>query len=179
MVVPPSVAQEDYRRLPRERTELVAERTRLTNRIGSLLANQGIAGFKPLKKGAPRELDALRTGDGHELPPHLRTTIARILHRIELLAEQIKAAEAERDSLRHTVPAEAVADAAASAPPDMTSAPLLLRLRGIGPEFATVLPVECLYKQFDNRRQVAAFAGLAPPQILTLAPQVSPWPNPC
>ena len=27
------------------------------------------------------------------------------------------------------------------APPDMTSAPLLLRLRGIGPEFATVLPV--------------------------------------
>ncbi len=114
MVVPPSVAQEDYRRLPRERTELVAERTRLTNRIGSLLANQGIAGFKPLKKGAPRELDALRTGDGHELPPHLRTTIARILHRIELLAEQIKAAEAERDSLRHTVPAEAVADAAAS-----------------------------------------------------------------
>ena len=70
---------------------------RLTNRIGSLLANQGIAGFKPLKKGAPRELDALRTGDGHELPPHLRTTIARILHRIELLAEQIKAAEAERE----------------------------------------------------------------------------------
>ena len=97
MVVPPSVAQEDYRRRPRERTELVAERTRLTNRIGSLLANQGIAGFKPLKKGAPRELDALRTGDGHELPPHLRTTIARILHRIESLAEQIKAAEAERE----------------------------------------------------------------------------------
>jgi transposase len=44
----------------------------------------------------------------------------------------------------------------------MAAAPLLLRLRGIGPEFATVLPLECLNKAFDNRRQVAAFAGLAP-----------------
>jgi transposase len=43
----------------------------------------------------------------------------------------------------------------------------LLGLRGIGPEFATVLSTECLYKQFDNRRQIAAFVGLAP----------TPWAN--
>ena len=72
MVVPPSVAQEDRRRLSRERSELVGERTRLSNRIGGLLANQGIAGFKPLKKGARQALDALRTGDGRALPPHLQ-----------------------------------------------------------------------------------------------------------
>jgi transposase len=162
MVVPPSVAQEDRRRLSRERTELVAERTRLTNRIGSLLANQGIAGFKPLKKGALGKLDAMRTGDGHELAAHLRTTIVRILQRLDLLAEQIKAAEAERDALLHAVPAEAPGDAATSASSETASAGLLVRLCGIGPEFATVLAVECLYKTFDNRRQVAAFAGLAP-----------------
>lgn len=162
MVVPPSVAQEDCRRLSRERSELVAERTRLSNRIGGLLANQGIAGFKPLRKDARQALDALRTGDGRELPPHLRTTIVRVLQRLQLLAEQIKATEAERDAMLRAAPADAVGDAATSASPDTTSAPLLLRLRGIGPEFATVLPVECLYKSFDNRRQVAAFAGLAP-----------------
>ena len=54
MVVPPSVAQEDHRRLSRERDELVGERTRLCNRINGLLANQGIAGFKPLQKNARR-----------------------------------------------------------------------------------------------------------------------------
>ena len=67
MVRPPSVAQEDERRLSRERGELVKERTRLSNRINGLLANQGIAGFKPLQTGAQQALDALRTGDGHAL----------------------------------------------------------------------------------------------------------------
>lgn len=167
MVVPPSVAQEDCRRLSRERTELVAERTRLSNRIGGLLANQGITGFKPLKKDAPQALDRLRTGDGHELPPHLRTTIIRILQRLELLRTQIGAVEAERDALLRAMPVELAPQEAAGEPalsllPDPASAPMLVRLHGIGPEFATVLSVECLYKQFDNRRQVAAFAGLAP-----------------
>jgi len=157
MVVPPSVAQEDLRRLSRERGELVDERTRLSNRIGGLLAGQGIAGFKPLKKGARQALDALRTGDRRELAPYLRTTIERILLRLELLTAQIKAAEAERDALLHVAPA-----AAKSASPDAAIGPSLLRLRGLRPEFATVLPVECLYRRFDNRRQVAAFTGLAP-----------------
>ncbi len=84
MVVPPSVAQEDIRRLSRERGQLVAERTKLSNRVGGLLANQGIAGFKPLNKAARQVLQTLRTGDGHELPPHLRTTIERILQRLEV-----------------------------------------------------------------------------------------------
>src|SRR4029453_130639 len=39
---------------------------------------------------------------------------------------------------------------------------LLLNLRGIGPEFAAVLWSEGLSRRFDNRRQVAAYAGLAP-----------------
>ena len=44
-----------------------------------------------------------------------------------------------------------------------TPAPaLLLNLKGIGPEFAAVLWSEGLSRHFDNRRQVAAYAGLAP-----------------
>ncbi len=39
---------------------------------------------------------------------------------------------------------------------------MLLALKGIGPEFATVLWLEGLLRSFANRRQVAAYAGLAP-----------------
>ena len=39
---------------------------------------------------------------------------------------------------------------------------MLLALKGIGPEFAAVLWSEGLSRHFDNRRQVAAYAGLAP-----------------
>ena len=51
---------------------------------------------------------------------------------------------------------------------EATSAPAraaLLRVRGIGPEFATILYTEGLFRHFDNRRQIASYAGLAP----------SPW----
>jgi len=41
-------------------------------------------------------------------------------------------------------------------------AALLMKLKGIGPEFAAVLWREALFRSFGNRRQVAAYAGLAP-----------------
>jgi transposase len=157
MVVPPSVAQEDHRRLSRERDELVSERTRLCNRINGLLANQGIAGFKPLQKNARQALDDLRTGDGHALELHLRGTIERILQRLALLEQQIKAVEKQRDAVFKAVPADA-----GVITPEAAMSRSLYRLRSIGPEFATVLPAECFYRHFDNRRQVAAFVGLAP-----------------
>jgi transposase len=161
MVVPPSAAQEDDRRLSRERGELVNERNRLSNRIGGLLANQGIAGFKPLQQGASEALAELRTGDGCALMPHLRASIERMLQRLILLKQQIKAVEAERDALLKAATA-AADDTPGAASPAAAMARQLFRLRSIGPEFATVLPLECFYRQFDNRRQVAAFVGLAP-----------------
>ncbi len=39
---------------------------------------------------------------------------------------------------------------------------VLLNIKGIGPEFAAVLWSEGLFRHFDNRRQVASYAGLAP-----------------
>lgn len=161
MVAPPSAEHEDSRRLSRERGELVSERNRLSNRIGGLLANQGIGGFKPMQKDAAAVLETLRTGDGRPLMEHLKASIARMLQRLALLKEQIKAIEAERDRLLHQQQVDATDD---PAPPtdNAAIARRLLRLRGIGPEFATVLPAECLYKHFDNRRQLGSFAGLTP-----------------
>lgn len=39
---------------------------------------------------------------------------------------------------------------------------MLLDIKGIGHEFAAVLHAEGLFRHFDNRRQLAAYAGLAP-----------------
>jgi transposase len=38
---------------------------------------------------------------------------------------------------------------------------MLLALKGIGANFAAVLWLEAFYRQFANRRQLAAYAGLA------------------
>jgi len=149
MTRPPSPDEEDRRRLVRERRALVAERTRHINRIKGLLFAQGVSGYEPAKRDRRAHLETLRTGDGRELPLRLKTQILRELDRLELLLAQIKAVESERDAL--------IAEDRAAAPAQM-----LMRLKGVGPEFGAVLWSECLYRRFDNRRQVAAFAGLAP-----------------
>jgi len=149
MVRPPSPDEEDRRRLLRERRALVAERIRHINRIKGLLYAQGVAGYEPAKRDRRARLETLRTGDGRELPQRLKTQILRELDRMEVLLTQIMAVEAERDAL--------IAEDQAAAPAQM-----LMRLKGVGPEFGAVLWSECLFRRFDNRRQVAAFAGLAP-----------------
>jgi transposase len=151
MVRAPSPGEEDRRRLCRERKTLVAERVRHVNRIKGLLFAQGISDYEPLRRNRRPRLEELTSGDGRALPAHLKAQIGRELDRLELLLEQLKAVEAERDALL-----ERVGDAA----PEPVAA--LARLRGIGPEFATVLWLECLFRPFGNRRQVAAYAGLAP-----------------
>jgi transposase len=151
MVHPPSVEEEDRRRITRERRTLLRERIGHTNRIKGLLMSQGIAGFDPLGKDRWARLETLRTRDGHALPPRLKAEIGREIERLELLARQIGQVEAERDALAATAPEAAPGPAA-----------LLLRLRGIGPETATLLWLEGLFRTFANRRQLAAYAGLAP-----------------
>lgn len=155
MVVAPSPGEEDRRRICRERRSLIAERITHVNRIKGLLFAQGISDYEPLRRDRRARLEALRTGDGRELPAHLTAQIGRELDRTELLVEQIKAVEAERDALL----------AAAASPADKDAAPgpvaMLLALKGLGANFAAVLWSEAFYRQFSNRRQVAAYAGLA------------------
>ena len=155
MVRPPTPDEEDRRRLSRERRTLTAERVEHVNRIKGLLFAQGIFDYEPLRRDRRRRLEELTTGDGRALPAHVKQQIIRELDRLELLIAQVKAVEAERDALL-----------AQALEADKTSpAASLPRLKGIGEEFAAVLWLEGLFKSFDNRRQVAAYAGLAP----------SPW----
>lgn len=168
MVRPPSPADEDERRLTRERRTLVTERTRHVNRIKGLLATQGVFWFEPLHKDRRKRLEELQQWNGQPLPPRLKAELARELDRLELVMSQIAALEAERDralQARQT----AVRNPTKAPSSGMTSAgevgSQLLRLRAIGPEIASVLSLEAFYRNFNNRREVAAYSGLAP----------SPW----
>lgn len=149
MVVPPTPEEEDRRRVVRERQVLHAELTRQTNRIRGLLATQGICGYRPRRRDRHKRLQDLKTGDGQPLPVQLMREVRRALARIEVLEAQIKEIEAERTAL---------IDRAA---PD-SPAPMLLRLRSIGQEFAAVLSLEGFNRSFANRRQVASYGGLVP-----------------
>jgi transposase len=153
MVRAPTPEDEDSRRVCRERKTLTVERIQHINRIKGLLFSQGVSGYEPLRRDRRQRLDELKTGDGRPLPPHLKAQISRELDRLELLIEQIKAVEAERDVL--FVPTTKTEHA--PAPRTM-----LIDLRGIGPEFAAVLWSEGLHRSFANRKQVASYAGLAP-----------------
>jgi len=149
MVRPPSVEEEDRRRVCRERKVLIMERTCHINRIKGLLFTQGITGYEPMRRDRRDRLKDLRTGDGRPLAYHVKGQILREIERLELIIDQIKAVEVERDALLK----EETADT-----PDA----MLMHLKGIGPEFAAVLASEGLFRHFDNRRQLAAYAGLAP-----------------
>ncbi|MEK4032129.1 IS110 family transposase [Methylocystis sp. IM3] len=152
MINAPTPEDEDRRRLCRERKVLTNERVSHINRIKGLLFSQGVSGYEPLRRDRRRRVEELKTGDGRPLPPHLKAQITRELDRLELLLEQIKAVETERDTLLATQKRVAAPEPAA----------MLLTIKGIGPEFAAVLWSEGLFRHFDNRRQVASYAGLAP-----------------
>ncbi|MER9020811.1 IS110 family transposase [Mesorhizobium sp. M0898] len=151
MVRVPTRDEEDRRRICRERKTLIAERILHVNRIKGLLFAQGIGDYEPIYRNRRARLEELRTGDGHPLPRQVKAQILRELDRLEILLAQIKEVEAERDALLNVV---------SDSMPNPAS--LIVQLKGIGAEVAAVLWSEGLFRSFDNRRQVAAYAGLAP-----------------
>jgi transposase len=152
----PSLEEEDAKRLHRERKRLVNERVQHVNRIKGLCALHGIYDYRPLRSDRKAQLEGLRTGDGRPLPPRLKAEIRRELQRLELVVQMIKEIEAER---------KAIIEEAAPQHPNADKIKVLAELSSIGPEFATRLVGEVFYRSFDNRRQLASFAGIAP----------SPW----
>lgn len=151
MVAAPTPEAEDRRRLCREYKTLIAERVRQVNRIKGLLFCQGVRGYEPLRRDRRQKLAALRTGEGRALPRQLSAEIGRALDRLELLLDQLKAVAAERAAMLAPARDEAGVPAVPA---------LLLALRGIGPDFAAGLWSEGLYRDFANRRKLAAYAGL-------------------
>ena len=95
----PSIAEEDARRLHRERDRLVSERVQHVNRIKGLCALHGIYDYQPLRPQAIAHLEQLRTAQGISLPPRLKSEIKRELQRLELVVEMIATLEAERDAI--------------------------------------------------------------------------------
>jgi transposase len=153
MVRVPSEAEEDARRLHRERQRLVCERVEHVNRIKALLALHGILDFQPLRADRRARLDGLRTASGAGLPIGLKQEIVRELDRLELIVHQIGSLEAIRDAqLTAPDPAEPAAGKIQS----------LARLKAIGAELATVLTREVFYRDFRNRREVGRYVGLDP-----------------
>jgi transposase len=147
----PSPAEEDAKRLTRERERLLCERIQHVNRIKGLLATQGIYDYQPLKADRWRRLEGLKTGDGRALPVRLTGEITRELKRLELVLAMLAELAAER---------KALLDESRAAPPGGDPIRKLVRLKAIGPELASVLAGEVFYRRFANRREVAGYVGL-------------------
>lgn len=147
----PTPEDEDRRRIGRERKILMSERIKHSNRIKGLLFSQGITTFSPLRRDRRDVLDTLVTGDGRQLPDHMKRQILREIGRLEQIIDQLVIVDGERDAM--------LAEAATQ---DNSVVRMLTNVVGVGPEFASVLWCEGLFRHFDNRRQVAAYAGLAP-----------------
>ena len=146
MVRAPSREDEDRRRLTRERGTLLKERIQHTNRVRGLLSGQGVQDYDPLRRDRFEQLEALRTGDGRELPPMLKEEIRRELDRIALVTTQLAAVERARDALIRMDAEERNNPAA-----------LLLKVKGLGPEFASLLWMEFVVSQL---RQPTPGGGL-------------------
>jgi len=150
MVSIPTIEDEDAKRPGRERESLVAERTRIINRMKSALIRFGIRGFKPELKKAAHKIDGLRTPEGAPLPPNTLDEFRRDLVRLAMVRAQIQAIEQTRlERLKQT--------------PDNSShsmVRLLARVVGVGVETADMLVQEILSRKLRDRRAVARYAGL-------------------
>jgi transposase len=151
----PSPEQEDARRASRERKRLVTEQTGHINRIKGLLRLLGLAAGNPRRKDWLARLSALRDWQGQPVPPQLRAELEREHARLVQIGEQLKA----------LAQPSVAADRSAAEVEIAARTDLLQRLKGLGPSVAGTLASEVLYKDFRNRREVAAYCGLDP----------SPW----
>ena len=129
---------------------LKTERTRHRNRMRSLLATMGIRAEMDQKLG--ERLSGLRCFDGSPLPSGLRARLEREWARLKLVQEQIAILREERRR-----------EVRASADPVLEPVRELAKLVGIGEEGSWRLGRELFsWRRFENRRQLAALAGLAP-----------------
>jgi transposase len=146
----PDPADEDQRHLHREIDQLRRERTQHSNRVRGLLAAIGIK--LTGKCVLPGDLDRLRQWNGQPVPAGLKRRLVHEFERMELLARQIKALEAEQ--------AKQIGD---NQTPHAGTVRTLMGLKGVGQTTATILTYEFFgWRRFANRRQVGALAGLTP-----------------
>src|SRR5947207_4255569 len=151
----PAPEQEDARRASRERGRLIKEQTAHTTRIKALLRLLGMAMGNPRRRDWLSWLATQRDWQGQAVPPRMLGEIRHEHARLMLV----------RERLDELMQASAAADPAPAAVQMTERSELLLRLKCLGPAFATTLASEVFYKDFRNRREVASYFGLTP----------SPW----
>jgi hypothetical protein len=66
---------------------LIGERTRIINRMKSVLVPLGIRGFKPQLRKAPQLVETLRTPEYLPIPPNALDEMRRDLARLECLEQ--------------------------------------------------------------------------------------------
>jgi transposase len=150
MAAVPSLEAEDAKRPAREHEGLVAERTRVVNRIKAALARLGVRGFKPMLRRAPEHLETLRTPEGVGLPPNTLAELRRDLARLRFVREQIQQIEDARAERLEKAPGEG----------GNPMVRLLAQVVGVGLETADMLVHEVLSRDLRDRRAVARYAGL-------------------
>src|SRR6267142_1443838 len=96
MVRIPTIAEEDAKRPNREREGLVAERTRIVNRMKATLARLGIRNFKPTLRKAADRLATLHIPEGMPLPPNVLAELQRDMARLGFVVGQIREIEEAR-----------------------------------------------------------------------------------
>jgi transposase len=146
----PAVEDEDLRQLGRELKLVKKDRTRTSNRIKGLLANQGLVIDR--KKDLTQQIERLRLWNGEAIPPHLRGRLLRYAADYAYHTARIEEIGAERKALLRERGSESI-----------EKVWQLLSLRGVGIEAAWCYGVEFFgWREFQNRRQVGSLAGLTP-----------------
>lgn len=152
----PSVAEEDRRRLHRERERLIKERGAHASRIDSLLITHGVR--LRLNQHFAEALQTARGGAyGYALGEDLLAELGREYERYRLADDQIKGLEAEQRRRVQALVAGECADA------DLAAVAQLMQLKAVGWQSAWLLVQEFFgWRRFANAKQVGACAGLTP-----------------
>ena len=150
----PDPAQEDARRGTRERGRLVMECTAHVSRLKGLLRQKGFSVGNPRRRDWLGWLDEQRDPQGQPVPPRLLAEVKREYARLRLVCDQLEELS-KPEGLVEEAPVKEM----------RRRRDELFQLKGVGPVFAAVLTNEVFYKDFRNRREVAAYFGLTP----------SPW----
>jgi transposase len=163
MVRVPDAEDEDARQLNREMRTLKAEKTAHTNRIKALLATQGIV-LKQIDRNFLQLLQSLQGGDGAPLLEGLTTRLRREFDRLALVVDQIRELQLRQATMLRTAAQEVErGDTARRASRHAVIAYRLMELAGIGPVTGWTLATEVFaWRDIQNRRQLAALAGLTP-----------------
>jgi len=152
----PTEAEEDRRHLHRELKTAKQDRTRVSNRIKSLLANNGLT--LNTWKNLQDQLKRLRLWTGGDLPSQLRGRLGRYAGDYAYYTERIRELEGER---RRTMNAEL--QSAGSQGAAVAKAVQLYSLKAVGVNTAWLYSMEFFsWRTFRNTKEVGSLAGLTP-----------------